>query len=123
MKQRTLQWIETFLFLVLNLSVFYAGADHPVPKGFLWLVLWIVIVSALQYVYLGWFLRRIYQTEFLYLHLAFYLGIGIASLFYVMHGRIDREYWLLILLVLGMCILYGFMFYVVNRWLAHKFLR
>ena len=37
--------------------------------------------------------------------------------------RIDGEYWLLILLVLGMCILYGFMFYVVNRWLAHKFLR
>lgn len=111
------------MFLVLNLSVFYAGADHPVPKGFLWLVVWIVIVSALQYVYLGWFLRRIYQTEFLYLHLAFYLGIGIASLFYVMHGRIDREYWLLILLVLGVCILYGFMFYALNRCLAHKFLR
>lgn len=107
------------MFLVLNLLIFYAGADHPAPKGFLWLVVWIVIVSALQYVYLGWFLRKIYQTEFLCLHLAFYQGIGIASLFYVMHGRIDREYWLLILLVLG----YGFMFYVVNRWLAHKFLR
>lgn len=123
MNRKILQRIETFLFLFLNLSIFYAGADHPVPKGFFWLVLWIVTVSALQYVYLEWFLRKICQTEFLRLHLVLYLGIGIISLFYLMHGRADGEYGPLILLVLGVCILYGFVFYIVNRWLAHKFLR
>lgn len=122
MKQKTLQWIETFLFLVLNLSIFYAGADHPVPKGFIWLVLWIVLISLLQHIYLGWFLKEVRKKDFLCLHLFVYIGMGIISLFYLIHGRIYREYLLFVFFVLGIFVLYGFVFYVINRWLACKFL-
>lgn len=66
--------------------------------------------------------KEVRKKDFLCLHLFVYIGMGIISLFYLIHGRIYREYLLFVFFVLGIFVLYGFVFYVINRWLARKFL-
>ena len=53
-------------FFVLWLGILYAGADHPPPRGFLWVVLLDLVASALVYLrvptYAAWHaVRRPYR--------------------------------------------------------------
>lgn len=45
-------------FLILWLAVLYAGADHPPPRGFLWIVLLVFVCSLVVYwrvpAYVAW---------------------------------------------------------------------
>ena len=77
MKAKTLQWIESVLFLLGWTAVMLKGADFPPPAGFIWVILTIAILSILQWYYLCWLLKIMKQRKTFILTLELFACTGL----------------------------------------------
>ncbi|MCH3921906.1 hypothetical protein [Limosilactobacillus sp.] len=120
--------IEAIIFVVGWNSIFLAGADFPPPKGFAWLVITTIVLAILQ----DWYLKSLFSwinkphalldNEILF---------GIAGLLVALCFAFPQlahwpgyEYlWLWILIIVLVAVTYGAVFFLVNRWLAKRYLK
>ncbi len=115
--------INTILFFVGWNAILLAGADHPPPVGFLWLVLLIAILDFVQYKYLSFFLPQLLQSKKISFvkNLFFFTmgGILISLLCMLVRfesiskvGVYDNYVWVAVITVVGA--IYGICFWFFN---------
>lgn len=67
MSRRRVSSLNAILFFAFWLAVLYAGADHPPPRGFIWLVLLTLVAACLVYWRVGTYLTWIERSQPKYL--------------------------------------------------------
>lgn len=67
MSRRRISSLNAILFFAFWLAVLYAGADHPPPRGFIWLVLLTLAAACLVYWRVGTYLTWIERGQPRYL--------------------------------------------------------
>ncbi|WP_045521164.1 hypothetical protein [Neobacillus niacini] len=116
-------WINTILFLGSWTTFFLSGADHPPPIGFLWVVLFIVVLDTIQYVYLRGFLRQLIDRKkrLFTKNLLFFVTGGILVAVFVSILQIIESkaistayvlFWIGLMVIVG--ILYARLFWFFN---------
>lgn len=122
MNIKKLQWTESSIFFAGWTIVMLLGADFPPPVGFVWVVLGIALIDALQWVYLGWLLKALMHKRTFWLNLALFMVIGFltAMLLAILNGALASGtiIWLAVITIVAM--IYGIIFWIVNWLIAKK---
>lgn len=86
MSRRRVSSLNAILFFAFWLAVLYAGADHPPPPGFIWLVLLTLAAACLVYWRVGTYLTWIERGRPRHLLRVIGEGFGVGLAFALLAG-------------------------------------
>jgi drug/metabolite transporter (DMT)-like permease len=122
-KFKKIVWINEILFFLGWMLLLLLGADHPPPKGFIWLVALIVLLDMAQYFYLKKFLLSLHDkskglfTQTLLFAVLAGIGVSISMLLLDLNklfsiGLINVLIWIMVIALVAL--IYGVCFYLFN---------
>jgi hypothetical protein len=122
-KFKKIVWINEILFFLGWMLLLLLGADHPPPKGFIWLVVLIVLLDMAQYFYLKKFLPSLHDkskglfTQTLLFAVLAGIGVSISMLLLDLNkllsiGLINILIWIMVIALVAL--IYGICFYLFN---------
>ena len=122
-KFKKIVWINEILFFLGWMLLLLLGADHPPPKGFIWLVAIIVLLDMAQYFYLKKFLPSLHDkskglfTQTLLFAVLAGIGVSISMLLLDLNklfsiGLINVLIWIMVIALVAL--IYGVCFYLFN---------
>ena len=117
---RLIRLIESAVFVWGWISVFILGADHPLPSGFVWVVVTVLILAFIQDLYLCWLHEHIgAEKTFLKNTGLFALaGILISNILIIINGAFSHEVWIWIMMITLVSVLYGVFLWTVNLYIV-----
>lgn len=113
---------EFNLFFLVWAAIMFAGANFPPPKGFVNIVILILILDVFQHFYLCWLLPRLNKQNTFILNLGLFatVQIAVALMMISLSGKFypGTIVWIAIIAVVS--VLYGSFFWVANWMIVKK---
>ena len=108
--------VETLLFVIGATTIMLLGADFPPPRGFVKILMSIIVVAIIQWCYLKWLLLHINHRSSLLVTIVLFACLGaVVTVFLIAStGKLIGDYTVLITIVTISAVIYGFILWLVN---------
>lgn len=108
--------IETLIFIIGATTIMLLGADFPPPRGFVKMLVSIIVVAVIQWCYLKWLLLHINNKGSWLATIGVFAGLGaVVTMFLIVStGKSIGDYPTLIVLVTIIAAIYGLALWLIN---------